>query len=183
MNLIFIYGPPAAGKLTVALELKKLLGYKVFDNHALIDPIASLFPFDHPELNKIRSRLGAKFRIELFNEAAKAGVDCVTTAARNAPEGHKFLRSVQKAVEEGGGTVLYVQLVASRSTLLERVTNESRRKKGKLGSRDKLEAQLKAEPSFFDTFPDKKHIKIDNTKLSPKEVAQAIIDYYRLEAK
>lgn len=33
MRLIFIYGLPATGKLTVAQELAKRTGYKLFHNH------------------------------------------------------------------------------------------------------------------------------------------------------
>jgi tRNA uridine 5-carbamoylmethylation protein Kti12 len=32
MKLIFLYGPPAVGKLTVAQELVTLTGYKLFHN-------------------------------------------------------------------------------------------------------------------------------------------------------
>jgi shikimate kinase len=37
MPIVFIYGPPAAGKLTVAKELSAVTGYKLFDNHVTID--------------------------------------------------------------------------------------------------------------------------------------------------
>jgi len=33
MKLVFIYGPPAVGKLTVANALAKVTGFKVFHNH------------------------------------------------------------------------------------------------------------------------------------------------------
>lgn len=43
MNLLCIYGPPAAGKLTTAKELETLLGYKLYDNHAIVSPLGKLF--------------------------------------------------------------------------------------------------------------------------------------------
>ena len=42
MKLIVIYGPPAAGKLTVSKELSRITGYKVFHNHLAIDFIESV---------------------------------------------------------------------------------------------------------------------------------------------
>ena len=45
MKLVFIYGPPAVGKLTVATELVKLTGFKLFDNHVSIDFVKSVFEF------------------------------------------------------------------------------------------------------------------------------------------
>ena len=37
MKLIFIYGLPATGKLTVAVELAAMTGYKLFHNHLVVD--------------------------------------------------------------------------------------------------------------------------------------------------
>jgi tRNA uridine 5-carbamoylmethylation protein Kti12 len=45
VKLIFIYGPPAVGKLTVASELAKLTGFKLFDNHVSIDFVKSVFDY------------------------------------------------------------------------------------------------------------------------------------------
>jgi tRNA uridine 5-carbamoylmethylation protein Kti12 len=45
MKLVFIYGPPAAGKLTVATELSRLTGFKLFHNHVSIQFVESLFEY------------------------------------------------------------------------------------------------------------------------------------------
>jgi tRNA uridine 5-carbamoylmethylation protein Kti12 len=45
MELIIIHGPPAAGKLTVANEVAKLTGFKVFHNHLSIDCVKPVFEF------------------------------------------------------------------------------------------------------------------------------------------
>ena len=44
MNLVFIYGPPAVGKLTVAKELSLITGYPLFHNHLTRDLVHELFP-------------------------------------------------------------------------------------------------------------------------------------------
>ena len=41
VKLIFVYGLPATGKLTVARELSSLTGYKVFHNHLVVDLLQS----------------------------------------------------------------------------------------------------------------------------------------------
>ena len=46
MRLVFIYGPPAVGKLTVAGELGRLTGLVVFDNHLSIDCARPVFGID-----------------------------------------------------------------------------------------------------------------------------------------
>jgi hypothetical protein len=49
MNLLFIYGPPAVGKLTTASLVAARTGYKVLHNHLAFDIAASLFePFSPP---------------------------------------------------------------------------------------------------------------------------------------
>jgi len=67
MKLIFIYGPPATGKLTVARELSKLTGYKIFHNHLTADLVSSFFPFG----TKAYSDLVARIRLDLIETAAK----------------------------------------------------------------------------------------------------------------
>jgi broad-specificity NMP kinase len=42
-KLIIIYGKPASGKLTTALELNKISGYPVFHNHLTIQISKALF--------------------------------------------------------------------------------------------------------------------------------------------
>ncbi len=44
-NLIFIFGPPAVGKMTVGQELAKITDYKLFYNHMTIDLITPFFRF------------------------------------------------------------------------------------------------------------------------------------------
>lgn len=67
MKLIILYGPPGVGKLTVAKELAKLTGYKVFHNHLTIEPLAALFEWGSAPYN----RLIHKFRSELLEAAAR----------------------------------------------------------------------------------------------------------------
>ena len=45
MRVVFIYGPPAVGILTVATELARLTGFKLFDNHVSIQFAQSIFEF------------------------------------------------------------------------------------------------------------------------------------------
>ena len=43
MRLVFIYGPVASGKLTIARHLAERLGAQLADNHTLINPAEALF--------------------------------------------------------------------------------------------------------------------------------------------
>jgi cytidylate kinase len=39
MKLLFLYGPAASGKLTIARELTTLTGFALFHNHLVVDAV------------------------------------------------------------------------------------------------------------------------------------------------
>ncbi len=86
MKLVFIYGPPSSGKLTVAKELAELTGFKLFHNHVSIQFVESLFEFG----SKPFSRLTDKYRTEMLEEAAKEKVDTIFTFVYGKPEDNPF---------------------------------------------------------------------------------------------
>ena len=53
MKLIFIYGTPATGKLTVAKVLSNKIGFKVFHNHLTFDLVISIYDGLTPEGSKL----------------------------------------------------------------------------------------------------------------------------------
>jgi hypothetical protein len=178
-KLIFIYGPPAAGKLTVATELAKLSGYKLLDNHRVIDYLTELFPREVPEYQPIRSSLGRKVRLDIFSAAAQAHLQLITTFAPLSEGMQDFMRDVCRAVEAHGGEICFVQLLPSRETLLERVTGEPRINK-KIDTAERWHEVVANTPGAFETFPDVEHCVIDNSDLTPVEAAKQIIKYYQL---
>lgn len=180
MNLILLYGPPAAGKLTVATELSNTLGYKLVDNHKAIDYLVELFPrSDNKELELARSRLGRKIRLDMFEAAANAGVNLITTFAPLSPGTTDFMRQVRATVEGAGGHALFVQLLPSRDVLLERVTAESRQGK-KIDNHDLWHEVVGTNDAAFETFPDLEHCVLDNSDLTPAQAVEQIIQYYHL---
>lgn len=179
MNLIFLYGPPASGKLTCSNELAGLTGYKVYDNHVLLNGLVRLFPFEDKVLSDHRKGLARRIRLDIFKTAAAANVSCITTFGQAGPDHFDFFSDVRRVVESGGGSVYFVQLKPRADVLLQRVEEESR-KSQKIDSRVVLEAKLKNEPTIFEKFPEVEHLTIDNSDLTPQEVAQQICEYYHL---
>lgn len=179
MNLVFIYGPPAAGKMTVATELAKLTGYKIVDNHAVIDILSPLFPYEDERLNKIRQPLARKIRLDIFNEATKSGIDVITTFGSARSDAFEFLRQVAEVVEKSGGKVCYVRLVPNKDTVRKRVVHQQR-KQTKLHTVEGLDKWFKENPHAYDEFPDRGHLSIDNSNLDSMTVAKQIIEYYSL---
>jgi len=125
MHLIFIYGPPAVGKLTVAEELVKLTDYKLFHNHLTQDLAREIYP----EFNQQRFDLADRLRLEVFEYASKNNTNLIFTFVYvNNKFDNKFVANTIKIVTKNNGRVLFVQLTATKEALLKRVTNKSRQK-------------------------------------------------------
>ena len=75
LRLVYLYGPPGVGKLTVARELVALTGFKLFHNHLTVNLVKSVFPFN----SEPYIRLMRQFRRDMVAEAASSGIDLVLT--------------------------------------------------------------------------------------------------------
>lgn len=63
VELVFLHGPAASGKLTIARELSALTGLPVFHNHLVVDVLLEVFEFGGPEFVRLRER----FWMETFD--------------------------------------------------------------------------------------------------------------------
>jgi RNase adaptor protein for sRNA GlmZ degradation len=170
MELVILYGPPGVGKLTVAEALAERTGYKVFHNHLTVDLVTSLFPFG----TEPAVRLSSKYRIEMLEEAARAGLPGVIhTFVYAAGEDDVFMQQLIDAVEPHGGHVTLVLLTCDPEILMRRVTEESRSRFRKLRDTGVL-SNLLTELRLMEPFPRRPSLVIDNTCLSADEVAAAI---------
>lgn len=177
MKLVFIYGPPGVGKFTVGKQLAKITGYKLFPNHFIRDPIQSIFE----RWSRICSFLIYKFRFELIQAAAREGIKgLITTCAYRKPEDNNFVRKVIKGVRKYKGKVFFIRLYCDKKELFRRIKNPSRRKFIKTKTLKDLKILMK-KFDLFSSIPYVKSLIIDNTKLSPKKVAEEIKNYYKLE--
>lgn len=153
MHLVFLYGPPGVGKLTVARELVALTGFKLFHNHRTIDFVASVFPRGSPAFGPLVQR----FRREMVAEATQQGVDLVFTYVYVHPDDEPDVRVLIGPVLISGGSVHFVQLTCARDELLARVADESRQAYRKLTDPDRVgrlleHADLLAPVPFAESF-------------------------------
>jgi len=176
MKLVFLYGPPAVGKLTVARELAKLTGYKLLHNHLAGDLVGSIFDFN----SKPFKNYSIKIRLDLLEAAAKENIlGIIFTFMYSNPEGDKFVKDIIKKVKKYNGDVYFVQLFCDENELKKRVGTESRKEYNKVREIKILKKRLN-EWNLYHPIPFVENLKIDNTKLTPKKVAQKIKDYYKL---
>jgi tRNA uridine 5-carbamoylmethylation protein Kti12 len=177
MRLVFIYGPPASGKLTVATELAKLTGFKLFHNHVSIHFVQSIFEFG----TKTFSRLTNKYRLEMLEEAAREGIDTIFTFVYSKGEDDKFVRRVIQETRSHGGHVCLVRLHCERGELVRRVKAAQRRSMGKV-STEKMLNDLFRRYNLDQEIPFHKSLSIDTTRQAPRNAARFIARQYNLRA-
>jgi gluconate kinase len=173
MKLVFIYGLPGTGKLTVAKELAALTGFKLFHNHLTVDLAASLFPHGSPPyMDYVRS-----LRLEAFRRAAQANVNLIFTfwySAISQPSVERY----RETIETAGGEVLFVHLHCRPDILETRVVSESRLG-WKIDSVTELRSAL-AEYGTADAIAGTQ-LEIENSELEPQDVARRIAEAFSLE--
>jgi hypothetical protein len=139
MRLIYLHGPPAAGKYTIARELAARAGCGVFHNHQTIDVARSFFEFGSlPFWALVR-----ELRLTCVRAVAAAGVrPMVYTSCYDHPADLEFYEELERIVHASGGALSPVYLATSVEELERRVSNPSRVEMGKLRSVQGLHAQL-----------------------------------------
>jgi hypothetical protein len=171
---IIIYGPPGAGKLTVARVLAERYGMRLLDNHLSVDPALRLFEFGTPEFGDLVERI----RVALLQAAARAGLDVVSTFVYAHVVDDDHLASLIAASSDAGAHVTLVQLTPSIEALELRVQAHSRIGTTKITDAVVLRRLL----TQFDlrTPAHSDDLVIDNTTLPAVEVAQLIADHVGL---
>ena len=181
MKLVFIYGQPGVGKLTVAKELAKITGYKLFHNHLTADLVFSLFPFGTKECFDLADKL----RLDLIEAAAKHGIKGMIFTFVYGVEisGDKkddvFVKKILGILRKYHGEVFFVKLTCDEKELRRRIRHPARKTFRKLR---KIKNLLATRQKYIldATIPFGKSYIIENTRVSAKKVAAMIQAYYRL---
>lgn len=174
MKVLTIYGPPAVGKLTVARELAEMTDYKVFQNHLTFDLVTALFePFSR-EFFKLYHRIMAT-TLQFTVEQDLDGV--IRTLCYAHPDDEEEIGEFRTIVESAGGETLFVHLTCEIEELKRRVVSENRNEFHKLKSPDRLEETLRKWDCFTE-IPHSSSLRIDNTGISAKVVAQKIAEHF-----
>ncbi len=179
MNLLFLYGPPAVGKLTIAQELAALTGFRLFHNHLTVDLAQALFDFGTSPFGRYLDHL----RMEAFETAAREKVTgLIFTFVYSYPLDSLFVEDVKQIVEENGGAVYFVQLVCERAELERRVLAETRQRTNKIKTVEKLQ-QVMARFDLFKPIPDVESLTIDTTNTPPQDAARRIAEHFQLNSQ
>ncbi len=187
-NLIVVCGPQAVGKMTVAEALRDKLRYNMMMNHDSIELSDRIFGFATPA----QKALNARIRESVFDLAVRYGTDLIFTyvCAFEMREERDYLTGLHDLFTGSGGGFYFVELSADLETRLRRNETPHRmeRKASKLDvawSRANLlsDAENHRLNSDEGEYWFANHIKIDNTALTPEQVADRVIEAFHLTAR
>lgn len=183
MKLVFLFGDAAVGKMTVGQELMKLTGLRLFHNHMTIEPVLEIFGGFN--VNAIK-----RLRQVIFEEFAKTdayGMIFTYMWAFDEQSDWDYVAQVRSIFEPYHTEFYYVELVAPQQIRLER--NASANRLASKPSKRDLESSNRRLlqddenhrlESRDGEIPFENYIKIDNSNLTPEQVAQMIRDRFAL---
>ena len=184
MTLLFVFGPPAVGKMAVGRAIAGSSDFRLFHNHATIEPLLDVFDYGTPAF----LRLNGEMRQRILEEAAAADVNLVQTYAwaLDEPEDAAAVEAYLQIFLDADREVRLVELYADLDTRLARNGTEYRlsEKKSKRDlawSDDNVRSleqyQLNTGiPSVGDAVIARHpHLRIDNTERSPEDVAAEVL--------
>lgn len=186
MKLVLIFGPQAVGKMTVGQELEKITGLKLFHNHMTIELVSHFFSYGSKE----GKRLVSLFRQEIFEAVAKSDLEGLIFTyvwALDMQEDWDYVDKVCNIFESKGGEVYFVELEAEIGERLERnksphrLAHKPTKRNIQFSERDLISTMEKHRLNSIDgEIKKENYISINNTELSPSEVAQRIKERFKL---
>jgi hypothetical protein len=178
MKLMLLYGPPAVGKLTIAKEIARLTGFKVFHNHLTVNLAAAIFPRGTPAYRQLLWDI----RYTVFAEAARANVDGLLFTMVYRRDQDPYIARCVDIIEQSGGNVCFVHVYCQAETVRQRVVREDRKQHGKITSVEQLNELLSHwEPqATFEAATQWDSLRLNTDVLGPIEAAHRVMAHYRL---
>jgi len=170
MQLVFVYGPPAAGKYTVSKLVAARTGLALFHNHLIVDAVHAVFPFGSPSFVRLREQ----FWMDVLGAACAEDRSLIFTFQPEGTVSPDFAQSVIDLVRSKGGDVLLVYLKLSSEGQSSRIANDDRARFGKLRDKNLLQA-LQAEFAACEAAMPEPDLVIDTGAVSAEAAASQIV--------
>ena len=185
-KFVLICGPQAVGKMTVGQELSKITNLKLLHNHMTIELLLKIFEhgtLEFRELDKL-------FRMEIFKKVAESDLEGIIFTwcwAFDLQEDWQYIDEIFTIFRKKHCEIIIVELETTleerlkRNTTSNRLQNKPSKRNLEWSQKEILRSMDKYRlNSYPDEIKEKNYLKIDNTKLSPEEVAHRIKDKFKL---
>lgn len=175
MKLLFLYGPPASGKLTIAEKLSVTTGIPVFHNHLSRDLVKSIYG------DNVRQHYGLidQIRYDILDYCSMHNTDLIFTYVyEGEDEDDADIRKFTGIINSNHGTIHFIELIADREDLIERASNESRKRYKKLVDPVKMADITKNMDKYSIHYIDP--LRINTSHLNPSAAVAHIIQTIKL---
>jgi len=183
MKVVFVYGPPAVGKATVARELSLITGFRYFMNHQASDPVQAILDFeDNPSLFR---GVANEVKKVIMGKAIEIGLPgLIITFCYSPPDADHNLRETMNFLNEKGAEMLFIKLCCEDNELFRRVQDPTRKLMSakKLTNIEDLKEAIEKH-GFKKQIPYVESLPIDTTSLLPWKAAEIIAKHYNLTNK
>lgn len=176
MKLVWLHGPPAAGKLTVAKALQRNHNFKLFHNHLVVDLSMAIYDaFGEKDFHHFTNSI----RRQTLSKANELGVERMVMTFMTCAEADKNeIRRYLDFFESEEIEVYPVQLNPRHDVLFSRSVSLERQESHKISCQQHL-SELLSEWQFL-PIEHKNSFQIDNSEQSPEQVARQIIEHLSL---
>ncbi|CCW18105.1 hypothetical protein EBBID32_24550 [Sphingobium indicum BiD32] len=169
-RLLFLYGPAAVGKLTIARMVADRTGLALFHNHLIVDAVAAIFPFGSPEFVRLREQ----FWMEAMVSAIAASRSLIFTFTPEPSVASDFPQRLKARVEAAGGKLCFIALTVAADIQDARIADPGRAAFVKLRSLDLLRAIRADCDRCMATMP-APLLTLDTGLISPEQASERII--------
>lgn len=176
MHLLFLHGPAAAGKYTVAKELAALTGFELYHNHLVVDEVLKTHAFGTPGFVAERDRLWRDFFAQ-FPRPGRANIIFTFNPENTVPQA--FINWLFGELPRRGVKIISVEITADEAVIESRIASKQRLQFKKLTD-VVLYRQLRDSGVFTTPLIPRTDLRVDTGKASPAEAARQIASHSRL---
>lgn len=179
MEIIFLYGIPGSGKLTIAKKLIERIGnrFKLFHNQMTVDIISSIIPFQHPK----GFELNTQYRQLMVDACNDLNINLIMTYVYAYGErgDDEYIKSLIDKVETKGGKIMFVHLICREEIIFERIQNHDREQHKKVTNPEKLKKTMESR-EITKSIPYVENLTINTEITDPESSARKIISYFKI---
>lgn len=173
MRIVIVYGPPGVGKLTVANELAKRIGARVFHNHMVINLVEPIVTRKHPGFTPFVYDLQRQILVAAM-EARQTDLILTFAFSRDEREAVEFMDAIRDAGSRLGVEIHFVYLNCAHEQHVARLIDPKRKELGKLVDVERLESMAR-EYDLLHPYDGAKGMVLDTTDMTAAEAADVIV--------
>ena len=175
--LVFLHGPAAAGKYTVARELAMLTGFELYHNHLVVDEVLKSHAFGTPGFVAERDRRWREFFAQ-YPGPARPNIIFTFNPENTVPQA--FIDWLFTELARRGLQLHSVEITASEAVIESRLCTTQRQQFRKLTD-VALYRQLRASGAFAMPFIPRTDLRIDTGTTAPADAARRLSAHFRLK--